>query len=98
MQVHAAEGKPKTEYFRYIVCAQGLEGLKFEICYSSNPGALNWPKHDTGSQTTHALRLTDQPSDDRDTSGCCPLAGAGQIVVVKAQDTVSDSVTSGPAY
>ena len=31
-------------------------------------------EHDTGSLKSHASRLTDQPSDNGDTSGCCPLA------------------------
>ena len=54
-------------------------------------------EHDTGSLKSHASRLTDQPPDNRDTSGCCPLAGAGHLVVVKVQDAVSDIVTTGTA-
>ena len=38
-------------------------------------------EHDTGSLTSHASRLTDQTSDNRDTSGCCPPAGAGHLVL-----------------
>ena len=54
-------------------------------------------EHDTGSLKSHASRLTDQPSDNRDTSGCFPLVGAGHLVVVKVQDAVSDIVTTGAA-
>ena len=54
-------------------------------------------EHDTSSLKSHASRLTDQPPDNRDTSGCCPLAGAGHLVVVKVQDAVSDIVTTGPS-